>query len=155
MYFVSCLKYENDCVDTNSWGYFRGVEVDVPGLASDQSMLKKSYWNNPGVLTADDEYVGADLGYKSTEHINVLSPFDETESETNKQSSFWNKLFNKDRELVEREFGFIKNSFKIFDEPWRRKRYLFSLALRVTLKLVNGYWRMNDGPLGIHRQINY
>ena len=68
----------------NSWGYFRGVEVDVPGLVSDQSMLHNSYWNNAGVLTADGEYVGADLGYKSTECINVLAPFPEAESLRNR-----------------------------------------------------------------------
>ena len=135
-----------------SWGYFRGVEVNVPGLSSDQSMLKDSYWNNPDVLTKNNEYVGADLGYKSTKYINVLYPFGELESLKNRQYGSWNKLFNADRELIEREFGFIKNSFKIFDKPWRRKRELFPLALRVTLKLVNRYWRLNGDPLGLHRQ---
>ena len=136
----------------NSWGYFRGVEIGVPGLASDQSMLKNSFWNNPDVLTKAGEYVGADLGYSPTEHINVLTPFREIDALKNAVHGNWNKDFNSDRELVEREFGFIKNSFKIFDKPWRRKRELFSLALRVTLKLVNRYWRLNGGPFGLHRQ---
>ena len=121
--------------------------MDVPGLVSDQSMLKNSYWNNPGELTTDDEYIGADLGYKSTEHINVMSPYEELQSLTNPEWARWNKLFNADRELVEREFGFIKNSFKIFDKPWRRKRELFPLALRVTLKLANRYWRLQRGMI--------
>ena len=137
-----------------SWGYFRGVEIDVPGLASDQSMLANSYWNNPGVLTAAGEYVGADLGYTSTDHINVYSPFSESETLANKTYAAWNKTFNSDRELVEREFGFIKNSLKIFDRPWRRKRDMFALALRVALKLINRYWRLNRGPLGLARQLS-
>ncbi len=137
---------------THSWGYFRGVEVDVPGLANDQSMLNSSYWNNPDILTANDEYIGADLGYTSTEHINVVSPFSEYESTVNPTFAKWNKEFNADRELVEREFGFIKNSMKIFDRPWRRKRELFPVALRVALKLANRYWRLNQGPFGLERQ---
>ena len=115
-------------------------------------MLRNSYWNNPGVLTGDREYIGADLGYHSTEHVNVLFPFQEEESQRNAKWARWNKIFNSDRELVEREFGFIKNTFKIFDKPWRRKRELFSLALRVTLKLSNRYWRLIEGPPGLWRQ---
>ena len=128
------------------------METDVPGLASDQSMLNNSFWNNPNVLTKRGELVGADLGYATTDHINVLTPFKESESVGNQAYKNWNKDFNADRELVEREFGFIKNSFKIFDKPWRRKRELFPLALRVTLKLANRYWRLNEGPLGLYRQ---
>lgn len=115
-------------------------------------MLANSCWNNPGVLTADGEFVGADLGYESTDHINVYSPFKDSETANNKTLADWNKIFNSDRELVEREFGFIKNSLKIFDRPWRRKRDMFALALRVALKLVNRYWRLNEGPLGLIRQ---
>ena len=139
---------------TNSWGYFRGVEVDTAGLHNDQSMLTGSSWNNAGVLTSAGEYIGADLGYSSTEHINVVAPFSEYESVMNPTLGKWNKEFNADRELVEREFGFIKNSLKIFDRPWRRKRSLFPLALRVGLKIINRYWRMNEGPLGLARQLN-
>ena len=75
-------------------------------------MLNNSYWNNAGVLTDEGEYVGADLGYCSTEHINVFAPFKEAESQTCAEYASWNKIFNSDRELVEREFGFIKNTFK-------------------------------------------
>ena len=114
-------------------------------------MLTNSYWNNPGVLTAQDEYIGADLGYHPTDHVNVLTPFTELESATSSTCAYWNKLFNADRELVEREFGFIKNSLKIFDRPWRRRLDLFPLALRVALKLANRYWRLNDGPFGLNR----
>ena len=117
-------------------------------------MLTRSYWNNPDVLTADGEYVGADLGYSSTKHINVMTPFGETDSLSNPTLAAWNKQFNSDRELVEREFAFIKNSLKIFDRPWRRKRDLFPLALRVALKLANRYWRLNNGPFGLSRQLS-
>ena len=103
-------------------------------------------------VTTDGEYIGADLGYSSTEHINVIAPFSEHASLTNPTLGRWNKQFNSDRELVEREFGFIKNSLKIFDRPWRRKRSVFPLALRVALKIINRYWRLNDGPLGLARQ---
>ena len=128
------------------------VEVNAAGLGNDQSMLQNSYWNNPGALTDDGEYIGADLGYSPTEHINVFAPFKETESQTNSEWASWNRVFNSDRELVEREFGFLKNTFKIFDRPWRRKRELFSLALTVTLKLANTYWRLGEGPFGLYRQ---
>ena len=137
---------------THSWGYFRGVEVDVPGLANDQSMLNNSYWNNPGILTEDNEFVGADLGYKSTEHVNLLSPFTDLDTAFNSTCAAWNAVFNSDQELVGREFGFIKNSMKMFDRQWRRKRELFPLALRVALKLANRYWRLNKDPFGLTRQ---
>ena len=126
--------------------------MNVPGLANDQSMLRNSYWNNPDVLTKAGELVGADLGYAPTEHVNVLTPFKEIDTLRNEVYARWNKEFNSDRELVEREFGFIKNSFKIFDKPWRRKREIFPLALRVTLKLANRHWRLNGGPFGLSRQ---
>ena len=68
-------------------------------------MLNDSCWNNPGILTEDNECVGADLGCYSTEHINVLSPFNELDNAVNSTYAAWNEDFSSDRELVEKEFG--------------------------------------------------
>ena len=80
----------------HSFRYFRGVEVDVPGLANDRCMLANSHWNNPAVSTDDAEDVGPDLGYNSTVHVNASSPFDELEATTSSTLAAWDKHFNSD-----------------------------------------------------------
>ena len=135
------------------WGYFRGLETEPAGMYNDQAMLQKSEWNKPGVLTNDDEYVGADLGYVSTQHINVLTPYNKEELRQYPDGKGWNKIFNKDRGLIERTFGVFEETMRIFDSPWRRHRHLFPLALRVSMKLMNRYWRLpGNMPPGLARQ---
>ena len=116
-------------------------------------MLKKSAWNKPGVLTSESEYIGADKGYTTTQYINVLKPFSEPELKTNPEFGTWNKAFNKDRGLIERMFAILKGRFGIFAAPWKRHKQLFPLALRVSLKLLNFYWRLpGNTPPGLTRQ---
>ena len=139
----------------NSWGYFRGVEVDCAGLQNDQGMLTKSVWNNPGVLTNEGERVGADDGYSDTAHTNILKPFKKEELDADPELKPWNKVFNRDRGLIERTFAILKGRFAIFDMPWKRDIALFPLALRVCMKLLNRYWRMDGNvPPGLKRQID-
>lgn len=134
-------------------GLFRGVEVDPAGLYSDQGMLSKSKWNEPNKLTGDDEYVGADLGYASTDHINVMKPFTEKALKENPEFKTWNKAFNADRSLIERNFAILQEVFRIFDKPWRRNKHLFPITLRVCMKLLNRYWRLPQNlPPGLRKK---
>ena len=139
-------------IDAGS-GFFRGVEVDPAGLYNDQAMLSKSKWNRPNKLTNDDEYVGADLGYASTQYINVMKPFSNKDLKEIPDLKLWNKFFNADRSLIERNLAVIRSVFRIFDAPWRRNKHLFPLALRVCLKLLNKYWRLPQNlPPGLKRR---
>ena len=117
--------------------------MDPAGLYSDQGMLNKSKWNDaPGKLTEGDEYVGADLGYSSTNHINVMKPLGKKTIRLYPFCAEWNKVFNGDRSLIERNFADLQQKFKILAIPWRREKHLFPLALRVCLKLLNRYWSL-------------
>ena len=139
----------------NSWGYFRGVEIDCAGLQNDQGMLIKSVWNDPGVLTNEGEWVGADDGYSNTANINIVKPFTKDELDEDPELKPWNKVFNRDRGLIERTFAILKGRFAIFDMPWKRAIDLFPLALRVCMKLLNRYWRLNGNvPPGLKRKID-
>lgn len=134
------------------WGFFRGVEVDCPGLKNDQSMLDDSSWNVPNGLVADHEYVGADLGYTDTQHIQIAKPYNNEELETDPSLQGWNEQFNMERGLIERTFALLKGKFRIFDLPWRMHRDLFPVALRVALKLLNRWWRLDsNAPPGQRR----
>lgn len=137
------------------WGYFRGLEVGPAGLYNDQAMLKKSKWNQPDKLVGDDEFIAADSGYCTTEWINVLTPFSKKELEENPEFKEFNKAINSDRSIIENTFAELKAHFRIFDQPWRRDRHLFPLALRVCLKLLNRYWRLpGNMPPGLRRHCN-
>ena len=118
-------------------------------------MLTKSVWNNPGVLTNEGEWVGADDGYSDTAHINIVKPFKKEECDLDPELKPWNKVFNRDRGLIERTFAILKERFAIFDMPWKREIGLFPLALRVCMKLLNRYWRLEGNvPPGMKRQID-
>ena len=140
----------------NRWGCFRGVEIDPAGLHSDQGMLNKSAWNSrPGILTDEGEWVGADEGYSDAVYINIVSPFKKEELDEEPELKPWNKVFNRDRGLIERTFAILKGRFAIFDMPWKRDIDLFPVALRVCLKLLNRYWRLNENvPPGLQRKID-
>lgn len=141
-------------IDSN-WGFFRGMEVAPAGLYNDQAMLHNSKWNAPDKLTKHNEYVGADSIYASTEYISVMKPFDKKILIQHPEYKSWNKTINQDRSLVERNFAIFKETFRIFDQPWRRHRHLFSIALRVCLKLMNKYWRLPQNmPPGLKRRYN-
>lgn len=116
-------------------------------------MLENSDWNKPGVLTVDGEFVGADEGYCYTRNVAIVKPISKDKLEAHPECKEWNKAFNIDRGLVERTFAILKRRFKIFDLSWTRHRALFPLALRVSLKLLNRFWRL-DGQMspGLKRQ---
>ena len=137
-------------------GKFRGVEVDPAGLYSDQGMLNKSKWNDEaGKLTENDEYVAADLGYSSTYHINVMKPLGLKTLRLYPFCREWNKVFNGDRSLIERNFADLQQKFKILAVPWRRDKHLFPLALRVCLKLMNRFWDLPGNlPPGLKSKQN-
>ena len=136
-----------------SWGYFRGMEMTMAGVTNDQKMLKESEWNRRNVLTADDESLMGDGGYWCTQHINVTKPFSESEAANNEYLKYFNKIFNGERAIIERAFAFLKEMCSIFDRPWKRKKHLLPIALRVSLKLCNRYWRQERNmPLGLKRQ---
>ena len=135
------------------WGPFRGMECSPAGLYNDQKMLILSDWNRPDALTEDNEYVGCDKGYWPTEHINVLRPFSTQETENDAEYAKWNKIFNRDRNLIERTFGIFQSTFRIFDMPWRRHKHLFGVALRVCMKLMNRWWMLDSNrPPGLEQQ---
>lgn len=130
--------------------------MDPAGLYSDQGMLNKSKWNEaPRKLTDDDEFVGADLEYASTNHIKVMKPLDKKTLRMYPLCSQWNKAFNADRSLIERNFADLQQKFKILAVPWRRDKHLFPLALRVCLKLLNRYWSLPGNlPPGLRAKMN-
>ena len=119
-------------------------------------MLKKSVWNKPNVLTTENERVGADSGYWTTAYINITKPYTQTELARQPGLKLWNKTFNQERSMIERGYCFLKQWFSIFDQPWRREKKLFPLALRVALKLSNRYWREpNRLPIGLQKQMHF
>lgn len=109
-------------------------------------MLQRSVWNQPDVLVSEGQYVGTDDGYHDTDHINVMKPFKKAELDSEPALKIWNKDFNRDRQMIERSFGIVKNRFTIFDMPWKRDIDIFPVALRVCLKLLNRYWRVSGTP---------
>ena len=109
-------------------------------------MLENSDWNAPGALVVDGEFVGADEGYYYTRNVAIVKPISKEKLEAHPECKEWNKAFNLDRGLIERTFGILKSRFKIFDLPWKRHKELFPIALRVSLKLLNRYWRL-DGNM--------
>ena len=137
------------------WGFFRGVEIDCAGLTNDQGMLTNSVWNKaPGILTKVRESVGGDEGYWETKFISVTKPVNKTDLEADPGRKYFNKKFNYDRGLIEHTFAILKEKFRIFDLPWLRHRNLFPLALRVCLKLMNKWWRLDENnPPGLKRRI--
>ena len=124
------------------WLFFRGMEVAPCGLYNDQAMLKNSDWNRPNKLTQQNEYIGGDKGYASTDWINVMKPFSKKDLADMPNLRLWNQVFNNDRQKIECNFAAVKGIFRIFDNPWRRNRHLFPLALKVALKLLNHYWSL-------------
>ena len=118
-------------------------------------MLINSTWNQKDALVTEDEYVGGDAGYWDTEFINVVKPISKSDLDQNPQLKDFNSRFNYERGLIEHTFAFLKQKFRIFDQPWRRHKELFPVALRVCLKLCNKYWRLDGNhPLGYERQWN-
>ena len=141
-------------IDT-CWGFFRGLECANAGTNNDQGMLLQSVWNQPNALTTGSETVGADSGYWPTKFVNVTKPFSESELIGHPDFVEWNAVFNSERALSERSFGFLQKKFQIFAQPWRRDKQLFPIALRVAMKLCNRYWREDDNcPLGLKKQID-
>ena len=121
-------------------------------MYNDQAMLAKSEWNQPDKLVTDEEFVAADLGYSTTDWINVLTPFSKKDLDKNPEYKEWNKDLNSDRTIIENTFSELKSRFQIFENPWRRDRHLFPIALRVCLKLLNRYWRLpGNMPPGLRR----
>ena len=117
-------------------------------------MITKSVWNNPNILTSENEFVAADEGYWDTAHINFIKPFSKKQIDANPNLKKWNKTFNRDRGLIERSFAIFKETWEIFEAPWKRHRDLFPLALRVCIKLMNKYWRLpQNTPPGLCRQL--
>ena len=79
---------------------------DFPVRVGENKFLYKTHKKNikhqrviraQSFLTTDGEYVGADLGYFSTEHLNVVAPFSECKSLTIPTLGKWNKDFNSDQ----------------------------------------------------------
>ncbi len=116
-------------------------------------MLIRSSLNKPNVLTGGyKEIVGGDIGYTTTDHINIFKPYPKEVTDVDPVKKAWNKTFNNDRGLIERTFNMLKAKFRIFDQPWRMNPNLFSLALRVCLKLLNKFWRLpGNNALGWKR----
>ena len=125
------------------YGYYRGCVTHPCGINNDQKMLKESKWNKPNALINDNEYLMADGGYFPTEHLNVLTPATEKQKSENADLKIFNKTFNGQRSVIERTFGQLECKFSILAFPWRRKLELFPVCLRVCLKLMNRYWRLN------------
>lgn len=94
------------------------------------------------MLSDDRTRVGADSGYHTTEHIWIDRPWTKPQQKGHPERAAWNKVFNRDRAVIERSFGIFEETWRIFDGPWRRDRHLFPLALRVALKLMNRYWSL-------------
>ena len=117
-------------------------------------MLKRSVWNQPDVLVSEGEFVGADEGYHDTAHIDVIKPFSKAELVAEPALKVWNKDFNRDRQMIERSFGILKQRFAIFEMPWKRNTDSFPVALRVCLKLLNRYWRVSGTPPGLKKKID-
>ena len=132
-----------------SW---RGVNVQV---GDDQNMLKNSVWNQkPGAIVEETEKIAGDAGYWSTQNVNVVKPISQADVETDPGFKAFNKKFNYDRGLIEHSFAILKGKFKIFDLPWTRHKDLFPLALRVCLKLLNKWWRVDgNDPPGLQRYV--
>lgn len=126
-------------------GYWRGVECEPAGMYNDQGIVNKSMWNREGVLTeGDDEFVLGDLGFSTTEHINVLQPANARELLERPDLKYLNDALNGDRSQLERNFGVFQNTYRIFDQPWRRHPQLFPITLQVCMKLQNRLWRQPD-----------
>ena len=138
-------------------GYFCGLEINSAGITNDQGMLRDSAWNSgPDILTSDGQRIGCDEGYWSTQYINVTKPYSKEHLDAHPEHKPWNKAFNIDRSLIERMFGILKCTFRIFDQPWRRHKDVFPLALSVSLKLLNKYWRLPQNcPPGLKRQYDH
>ena len=126
----------------NNLGYFRDVIVHPCGTNNDQKMLQNSHWNQKDALVTEKQSINADGGYTSTKHINVNKPATQAEIKKNPQLKEFNTKFNSDRSQIERAFGIMKNHFAILRNPWRRKKELFPLCLRVCMKLMNRYWSL-------------
>ena len=128
--------------------------MTMAGVTNDQKMLKESEWNSKDKLTAQEESMMGDGGYWSAQYINVSKPFSEAEIKNNEYLTYFNKIFNGERAIIERAFAFLKEKCSIFDRPWKRKKHLLPIALRVSLKLCNRYWRRDRNmPLGLKRQL--
>ena len=101
------------------------------------------------------EYVGGDGGYWTTTHVNINKPWNQAELLDNPARKAYNKCFNGERELIERDFGFVKRKFRIFASPWRRDKHMFAITLRVALKLCNRFWLQPENmPLGLQKRWN-
>lgn len=138
-----------------SFGYFRSMEVTMAGVNNDQKMLIDSDWNEQDALVSGQEAVAADGGYWTTEHIKITKPFTVAETATDPTLQAFNELFNAERSLIERNFGFLKEKCAIFDVPWKRDKQLLPIALRVGLKLCNRYWRRADNlPPGLQMMVD-
>ena len=118
-------------------------------------MLINSVWNqSPGMLTDSHEYIGGDEGYWDTQYINVRKPVQQSDISKEPGLKTFNKKFNYDRGLIEHTFAILKEKFKIFEYPWTRHKDLFPLALRVCLKLLNKWWRLDgNDPPGLKRYV--
>ena len=116
-------------------------------------MLINSAWNQqPNILTNENEFIGGDSDYWDTKYIIVVKPICQADLEQNPDRKDFNTQFNLDRGLIEHTFGQLKQKFRIFDLGWRRHKDLFPVALRVCLKLLNKYWRLDGNlPLGLQR----
>ena len=136
-------------------GYFRDYVCGPAGLDNDQGFMMRSHWNTPNGLVGPNEWVLADGGYFSTQHINVARPFRTARAANDQDLMEWNVEQARDRNLIECTFGVFKQRMKIFDKPWFHEKALFPLAFRVALKLMNRFWRRSeDGPLGAMRIAN-
>ena len=118
-------------------------------------MLPTSWEYFRGVVTNKGKCVGADEDYSNTAHVNVVKPFCKDELEVSPELKPWNEIFDLDRGLNERTFAILKGRFVIFDMPWKRDVDSFPVALRVCIKLLNRYWRLNENVTpGLKRKID-
>lgn len=134
-------------------GFFREYLVHPAGLDNDQGMMLRSPWNEHNALVNDTQCLIGDGGYHNTEHINILRPWDAEQRAGNAVRIAFNRELSVDRGLIELGFGIFKETFPIFDVPWRRDIALFELTLRVSMKMMNFFWADSaDGPPGSIRQ---